>query len=83
MVQGIPADITAETPDEEAIDLAAEAAVLIPLYIAAGLYKEDDISIATILRNEYEDGLVKVQTTYASSGSGIRSAGVRNTTGWW
>lgn len=78
-----PQTVTADTPDEEEIDLAAEAAVLIPLYIAAELYKEDDISIATILRNEYEDGLVKVQTAYASSGSGIRSAGVRNTTGWW
>lgn len=39
-----PQTVTADTPDEEEIDLAAEAAVLIPLYIAAELYKEDDMA---------------------------------------
>lgn len=78
-----PQTITAATGDDEIIDLAPEAAVLLPLYMAAELYKEDDPALATILRNEYEDGLVKVQTAYAASGAGIRSAGVRNTTGWW
>lgn len=78
-----PQTITAETPDSEDIDLAPEATALIPLYIAGELYKEDDPSLATLWRNEYEDGLVKVQTAYAASGAGIRAAGMRNTTGWW
>nr|DAJ45333.1 MAG TPA: hypothetical protein [Caudoviricetes sp.] len=78
-----PQKITAGTPDDLEVDMAPEAAALIPLYIAAELYKEDDAQIATILRNEYEDGLVKVQTAFASSGAGFRAAAVRNTTGWW
>ena len=43
-----PQTITAETPDSEDIDLAPEAAALIPLYIAGELYKEDDPSLATL-----------------------------------
>lgn len=78
-----PQVIDRETEDSEEIDLAPEAAALIPLYIAAELYKEDELSLATVLRNEYEDGLVKLQTAYASSGAGIRPAGMLNTTGWW
>lgn len=78
-----PQIITMETEDSEVIELAPEAAVLIPLYIAAELYKEDELSLATVLRNEYEDGLMKLQTAYAAGGAGIRSAGFVNTTGWW
>lgn len=78
-----PQTITVETPDSEIIDLAPEAAVLLPLYMAAELYKEDELSLATVLRNEYEDGLTKLQTAYAASGAGFRSAGFCNTTGWW
>lgn len=78
-----PQTITMETEDSEVIELAPEAAVLIPLYIAAELYKEDELAMATVLRNEYEDGLMKLQTAYAASGAGIRPAGLCNTTGWW
>ena len=49
--------ITADTPDDEEIDLPEDACVLIPLYIASQLYKDDDISQATAYRNEFEAGL--------------------------
>lgn len=46
-----------ETPSEEVIGLPDDACVLIPLYIASQLYKDDDISQATAYRNEFEVGL--------------------------
>ena len=46
-----------ETTEEVEIDLPEEACVLIPLYIASQLYKDDDISQATAYRNEFEVGL--------------------------
>ena len=57
--------------------------MLIPLYIAAELYKEDELAMATVLRNEYEDGLQKVQAAWQSSAGGMRVESARNTTGWW
>lgn len=51
-----PPAITKETPDDYELPLLPEVAVLVPLYIASMLYKEDDISIATQLRNEFEAG---------------------------
>lgn len=81
--QAYPQTITGETPDGEEIDLAPEAAVLLPLYIAAELYKEDELALATVLRNEYEDGLEKVRQAW-EDGSGLLLSGQRrNTTGWW
>lgn len=78
-----PQVITRETPDSEEIDLAPEAVVLLPLYMAAELYKEDDLAVATVLRNEYEDGLEKLRQSYEDGGSGLLSGARRNTTGWW
>jgi len=49
--------ITSETALDEEIDLPEEACVLIPLYIASQLYKDDDISQATAYRNEFEVAL--------------------------
>ena len=49
--------ITEDTFDDEEIELPNEACVLIPLYIASQLYKDDDISQATAYRNEFETGL--------------------------
>ena len=78
-----PQVIDASTPDDTVIELAPEAAALIPLYIAAELYKEDELAMATMFRNEFEDGLVKLQQSYAASGGAFRSGRTRNTTGWW
>lgn len=49
--------ITKETKNDYEIQLPEDACVLIPLYIASQLYKDDDISQATAYRNEFEVGL--------------------------
>lgn len=46
-----------DTDDDFAINYPEDACVLIPLYIASQLYKDDDISQATAYRNEFETGL--------------------------
>ena len=51
------AAITDETADSYEIPLPEDACVLIPLYIASQLYKDDDVSQATQYRNEFEVGL--------------------------
>ena len=43
--------------DDDELNLPNSACVLIPLYIASQLYKDDDISQATSYRNEFEVGL--------------------------
>lgn len=45
------------TKDDYIINYPEDACVLIPLYIASQLYKDDDISQATAYRNEFEIGL--------------------------
>lgn len=52
-----PNHITQDTPDTYVLPLDPEVAVLMPLYIASELYKDDDNSIATIYRNEFEVAL--------------------------
>ena len=78
-----PQTIESDTPDTTEIDLPHEAAALIPLYIAGELYKEDELAMATVFRNEFEDGLEKLRQAYQESGSGFRNGYVKNTTGWW
>lgn len=78
-----PQTITKETDDETELDLPPEAAVLVPLYIAAELYKEDELAMATVFRNEFEDGLEKLRQAYKNAGGGMRGGMIRNTTGWW
>lgn len=46
-----------DTDDDFVINYTEDACVLIPLYIASQLYKDDDISQATAYRNEFETGL--------------------------
>lgn len=46
-----------KTSNDYEFKLAEDACVLIPLYIASQLYKDDDISQATAYRNEFEVGL--------------------------
>lgn len=52
-----PPAFDAATPDESGIQMADGAEVLIPLYIASQLYKDDDAGIATQYRNEFEAAL--------------------------
>lgn len=78
-----PEKITAETEDETEIDIAPECAVLLPLYIASELYKEDELATATIWRNEFEDGLEKVRKAYGAQGGGMKASTRASSTGWW
>lgn len=50
-----------DTSDEQVIPLSDDCCVLLPLYIASQLYKDDDNSLATIYRNEFETGLESIQ----------------------
>lgn len=52
--QCYPETITDETDDEYEIPLEQEMVVLLPLYMASELYKDDDVSLATMYRNEFE-----------------------------
>lgn len=49
-----PDQITLGTDDEYVLPIDEEVATLIPLYMASELYKDDDNSIATGYRNEFE-----------------------------
>lgn len=59
--QSYPPKIDDETDDDDEIDLPEEVAVILPLYIASQLYKDDDIALSTAYRNEFE---VAVQNLY-------------------
>ena len=49
--------IDSDTDDDFVINYPEDACVLIPLYIASQLYKDDDMAQATAYRNEFEVGL--------------------------
>lgn len=51
-----PQKITQATDKDYVLDVPEDAAVLLPLYIAAELYKDEDPQTATIYRNEFEAG---------------------------
>ena len=73
-----PTKITYETPDEEMLDMPEEMAAILPLYIAAALYKDTDVQIATLWRNEFETALAElVQTTRRTNMK------FQTVTGWW
>ena len=78
-----PEKISGETSDGTDLDVNEECAALVPIYMAAELYKDDDLSLATVLRNEYEDGLQKVRAAWQQGGSVYRSGEKKNMTGWW
>ena len=53
--------IEESTSFNEELPIARELCNLIPLYLAAELYKDDDISLATTYMNEFEVGLQRLQ----------------------
>ena len=61
--------ISQDTLDSYEFKIPEDACVLIPLYIASQLYKDDDISQATAYRNEFEvalqDLLVNIENQYS------------------
>lgn len=64
-----PVDITTATADDYELPIDKEVAVLLPLYMASQLYKDDDIDIATSYRNEFEIafGMLKNKTSTPSA----------------
>ena len=52
-----PTQITLSTPDTYEMELDPEVAALVPIYMASQIYKDDDNSIATVYRNEFEIAL--------------------------
>jgi len=52
--QSFPQMITEDTLDDYEFDLPDDMMLLIPMYIASELYKEDDLAISTSYRNEFE-----------------------------
>ena len=76
-----PPEITAATGDGYELPLYPEVAALLPLYMASQVYKDDDISIATQYRNEFEVGR---EALSAAAGRGnMGRDNWRSTTGWW
>lgn len=73
----MPDAIQQTTPDDETINIAPEAVVLIPLYMASQLYKDDDLATATYYRNEFEAGLALLKKPVLGAGK------FTSTTGWW
>lgn len=56
-----PALFDGDTPEETEMPLSQEENVLIPLYMASQLYKDDDLAIATTYRNEFEVALERIK----------------------
>ena len=63
-----PTQITALTDDDYVMMIDPELAVLLPLYMASQLYKDDDNGIATTYRNEFEVGLEALINTSFQTG---------------
>ena len=55
-----PVQLTADTDDEYELPIDPEVYVLLPLYMASQLYKDDDQGIATSYRNEFEVGFERL-----------------------
>ena len=77
-----PPKLSTGTTDDTDLGLPREAAELAPLYICSQLYREDDIQMSTQMRNEFEDGLLKLQQAMAERPAG-GSGRVKNTSGWF
>ena len=57
-----PDKITSNTSDSYEFTTPVEMVALIPYYIVSELYKEDDISVATMYRNQFETGLQEFES---------------------
>lgn len=56
-----PVKITLSTADTYVFDMPANMISILPLYIASELYKDDNISMATIYRNQFERELMNIE----------------------
>ena len=55
--QCYPEKIETDTAVDYELPLEPECAVILPLYMASQLYKDDDITLSTIYRNEFETAI--------------------------
>lgn len=76
-----PPELRADTPDGYELPLYPEVAALLPLYMASQLYKDDDISVATQYRNEFEVGREALLSARRRGYMGKDYW--RSVTGWW
>lgn len=76
-----PPELTEGTEDGYELPLYPEVAALLPLYIASQVYKDDDISLATQYRNEFEVG--RDALIGAAQRGHMGKDNWRSTTGWW
>lgn len=74
-----PGHIDEDTDDEDEMPLGDDCNVLIPLYIAGELYKDDDVSMSTAYMNEFESRLGALPPNE----SGVRGGSFTSVTGWW
>lgn len=63
----IPERFTTATPWNTLIDLPYNICSIIPLYLASELYKDDDISLATSYRNQFETELDYISSQLVDS----------------
>ncbi|MEA4973743.1 MAG: hypothetical protein VB119_11340 [Candidatus Metalachnospira sp.] len=73
-----PPKITASTADNYELQLDSEAAVLLPLYMASQLYKDEDAEVATMYRNEFEAGREALLYRDVPKSGGMRFVSVNN-----
>ena len=74
----LPVEITAGTEDDYELPLDREVAALLPLYMASQLYKDDDVSISTQYRNEFEVAFDRLQNPQPSG----QTERVTSESGW-
>lgn len=74
-----PTAVTLDTPDDTKINLPDDAVVLLPLYMASQLYKDDDIAVSTYYRNEFETAFERLKNPNRVP---MRETWGNNT-GWW
>lgn len=63
----IPERFTTTTPWTTLIDLPYNICSIVPLYLASELYKDDDISLATAYRNQFETELDYISSQQVDS----------------
>ena len=81
--EAYPMKITAETSGDTVIDLHPEAALMVPLYMAGQLYKDDDLNIAQTYMNEWAVWLEGVkESAKRAKGLNKTNGGWTSTTGW-
>ena len=73
-----PPRLTADTPDSEELPVEEQAAVILPLYMASQLYKDDDGSLTAVYRNEFETARAALRPANA----GVRAESWASLNGW-